>query len=69
MFLDEILVPTETLPALIGYHGQKHQDTEKVTNTRISFIKQVGAVSRGLNTFEFSISLDINWPRPKTRDS
>ena len=42
----ELFVPTETIPALIGYKGQKHRDTEKATKTKLKFFKEPGAVSR-----------------------
>ena len=35
----EFMVPAEAVPALIGYNGQKHKDTESRTRTRIKFIK------------------------------
>ena len=42
----DFCVPTEVIPALIGYHGKKHTDTERATNTNIKFIKDTGALSR-----------------------
>ena len=32
-------VPIETLPALLGINGQKHNDLEKRTNSRLKFEK------------------------------
>ena len=38
----DFFVPTESIPALIGYQGQKHKDSEKATNTKIEFVKTTG---------------------------
>ena len=41
-------MPTEAVPALIGYCGQKNLDTERATNTRIKYVKESETVSRAL---------------------
>ena len=35
-------IPTEAIPALIGYQGQKHKDLEKASDTKIKLIKNSG---------------------------
>ena len=40
------LVPTETVPALIGLQGQKHRDTQLRSNTRISIEKSSELLTR-----------------------
>ena len=41
----EFIVPTEAIPALIGYQGQKHKDTENRTSTKIRFLKNCDVLS------------------------
>ena len=41
----EIKVPSETIPALIGYKGQKHRDTEARSRTKISFNSESASTS------------------------
>ena len=33
------MIPTEAIPGLIRYQGQKHKDTEMRTNTKIAYTK------------------------------
>ena len=42
----EFIVPSEAIPALIGYKGQKHQDTEERTKTKIKFSKNCEVTSK-----------------------